>query len=167
MRGWETQGECGIRRLKLLMWRNAVAMRTLQDKGYLKDPSKVCVCRMEMNAGAPSGCPGLHVVQHGLKALHGGGVCVGQAVRQSAVKAERFELQPDETKTVLIKQNEEARGALWTRESVTGNQARPIEALSASARVHLAAGHDPQGQNKGLWLTGDVAAAAGPRLGVL
>lgn len=37
-----------------------------------------------------SGCPGLHVVQHGLKAIHVWGVSVGQIVRQATVQAERL-----------------------------------------------------------------------------
>lgn len=49
-------------------------------------------------------------------------------VRQAAVQTERLQLQPDETKTVLVKQHKEPRGALWTREAVPGDQACPVEA---------------------------------------
>lgn len=49
-------------------------------------------------------------------------------VRQTTVQTERLQLQPDETKTVLIKEHKEARGALWTCKAVSSDQACPIEA---------------------------------------
>lgn len=81
----------------------------------------------DLKLGA-SGCPGLHVLQHGLKPLHVWGVSVGQMVRQAAVQTERLQLQPDETKTVLIKQHKEPWGALWTCKAMPSNQACAIEA---------------------------------------
>lgn len=63
--------------------------------------------------------PRLHVAQHGLEALHVWGVGVGQLVRQATVKAERLQLQPDEAKTVLVKQHKQSRGALRTGEAVS------------------------------------------------
>lgn len=81
----------------------------------------------DLKRGA-SGCPGLHVAQHGLKSLHVWGVSVGQVVRQATVQTERLQLKPDETKTVLIKQHKEPRGALRTGEAMPSNQACPVEA---------------------------------------
>lgn len=81
----------------------------------------------ELRRGA-SGCPGLHVAQHGLKSLHSWGMSVGQVVCQATVKTERLQLQPDEAKTVLIKQHKEPWGALWTCKAVPSDQACPIEA---------------------------------------
>lgn len=75
-----------------------------------------------------SGCPWLHVVQHGLKSLHIWGMSVGQAVSEATVKAEWLQLQPDETKAVLIKQHKEPWGAFWTGKTVSSYQACPIEA---------------------------------------
>lgn len=49
-------------------------------------------------------------------------------VREATVQTERLQLQPDETKTVLIEQHKEPRGALWTCKAVPSDQARPIEA---------------------------------------
>lgn len=75
-----------------------------------------------------SGCPRLHVAEHGLEALHVWGVCVGQLVCQAAVQTERLQLQPDETEAVLVKQHEEPRGALWTCKAMPGDQTSSIEA---------------------------------------
>ncbi len=86
-----------------------------------------CIVGGGLKRGA-SGCPGLHVAQHGLKTLHVWGVSVGQVVRQATVQAERLQLQPDETKAVLIEQHKEPRGALWTCKAVPSDQACPIEA---------------------------------------
>lgn len=72
--------------------------------------------------------PRLHVAQHGLEALHIGGVSVSQLVRQATVKAERLQLQPDEAKTVLVKEHKQPRGAFRTGEAVSCDQTRPIEA---------------------------------------
>lgn len=63
--------------------------------------------------------PRLHVAQHGLKPLHVWGMSVGQLVCQATVKTERFQLQPDEAKTVPVKQHKQAWGALWTRKAVS------------------------------------------------
>lgn len=49
-------------------------------------------------------------------------------VRQATVQTERLQLQPDETKTVLVKQHKEPRGALWTCKAMPSDQACPIEA---------------------------------------
>ena len=49
-------------------------------------------------------------------------------VRQATVQTERLQLQPDETKTVLVKQHKEPWGALWTCKAVPRNQACPVEA---------------------------------------
>ena len=84
-------------------------------------------CGRRLKLGA-SGGPGLHVVQHGLKSPHVRGVGVGQLVREATVQTERLQLQPDETKAVLIKQDKEPRGALGAREAVSRDQACPIEA---------------------------------------
>ena len=75
----------------------------------------------------PSGCPGLHVAQHGFEALHAGCVGVGQLVGQAAVQAEGLELQPDEAKSVLVNQDEQTGRALRAGEAVTCDQAGPIE----------------------------------------
>lgn len=63
--------------------------------------------------------PRLHVAQHGLETLHVWGVSVAKLVRQTTVQAERLQLQPDEAKTVLVKQHKQPRSALWTREAVS------------------------------------------------
>lgn len=50
-----------------------------------------------------------------------------QLVCQAAVQAERLQLQPDEPETVIVKKDEQARGALWTREAMTRYQPCSIE----------------------------------------
>lgn len=85
-------------------------------------------------------------------------------VRQPTVQTERLQLQPDEAKAVLVKQHEEPRGALRTREAVPGDQPRTVEAFPTGARVDLIAGHDSQGQDKGLGVRRAGAAAAAARL---
>lgn len=79
-----------------------------------------CIVGGDLKLGA-SGCPGLHVAQHGLKPLHARGMSVGQLVRQATVQTERLQFEPDETKTVLIEQHEEPRGALRTCKAMPSN----------------------------------------------
>lgn len=77
-----------------------------------------CVCGAAGRGGVSRG-PRLHVAQHGLEALHVWGVSVSQLVRQATVKAERLQLQPDEAKTVLVKEHKQPWGALRTGEAMS------------------------------------------------
>lgn len=82
-----------------------------------------------------SGCPWLHVAEHGLEALHAGGLSVAQLVGQPTVQTEGLELQPNEAKAVVIEQHEQTRRALWTREAVAGDQACSIKTESQEIRI--------------------------------
>lgn len=53
---------------------------------------------------------------------------MGELVCETAVEAERLQLQPDETEAVLVKQHKKPRGALWTREAMPSDQTCPVEA---------------------------------------
>lgn len=91
-----------------------------------------------------SGRPGLHVPQHGLKALHVWGVSMGQAVRKATVQTERLKLQPDETKAVLIKQHKEPWRALGTGKAMSSDKTRPIKAAMQNTTHQSTCDHVPQ-----------------------
>lgn len=55
-------------------------------------------------------------------------MCVGQLICQTAVETERLQLQPDETEAVLVKQDKEPWGSLWTCKAVPSDQTCPVEA---------------------------------------
>lgn len=50
-----------------------------------------------------------------------------QLVCQATVQAERLQLQPDEPEAVIVKKDEQARGALRTREAMPRYQTCSIE----------------------------------------
>lgn len=52
---------------------------------------------------------------------------MGQLIRQAAVEAKGFQLQPDEAETVVVKQDEQTRCALRACEAVAGYQAGSIK----------------------------------------
>ncbi len=84
-----------------------------------------------------SGCPWLHVAEHGLEALHAGGLSVAQLVGQTTVQTEGLELQPNEAKAVVIEQHEQTRRALWTREAVASDQACSIKTETQQIRIRI------------------------------
>lgn len=84
-----------------------------------------------------SGRPGLHVAEHVLEALHAGSLSVGQLIGQPAVETEGLELQPDEAEAIVIKQDEQTRRSLWTREAVTCDQAGSVKTENAERKSGL------------------------------
>lgn len=67
-----------------------------------------------------------------------------QLVCQAAVQAERLQLQPDEPETVVVKKDEQARGALRTREAMTRYQPCSVETDTHSdINVSLSSLHVP------------------------
>jgi len=62
-------------------------------------------------------------------------VRVAQLVGQSAVHAERLELQPDEAESVGVEEHEEAGRALGAGEAVARDLPRPVEAGDHKTRT--------------------------------
>lgn len=76
----------------------------------------------------PSSSQRLNIPQHFIKSLPGRRFGVLKGDLDPAVETEGLQLQPDESKAIVVEENKNTRGSLGAGEAVASNKPRPIKA---------------------------------------
>lgn len=119
----------------------------------------------------PSGHQQLNVLQHFIKCLAGGRVCILEGHLDPAVEAEGLQLQPDEAKAVVIKQDKNPGRLLRTGEAMASDESRPIEAGEQRRKTQgtvsgLACGNTSQRRQPPRAVPGTSPPGVSPTLGL-
>lgn len=75
----------------------------------------------------PSSCQRLNVLQHFIKSLTGRRFSVLEGDLDPAVETEGLQIQPDESKAIIIKEHKNTWRSLRAGEAVASNKPRPIK----------------------------------------